>query len=197
MGSPADVYVFFNFRSPYCYLATKSMFSIFDEFHANLIWRPLGGWSGRSAPDRAQVKMPLVRQDVKRWCRKLGIPFNPPPRETMPTRAGAVSLVAEERGLLQPYIVETMRIEWAEGRNIGETDVLREVARRIGLDEDDAIAAADDPIRHKILEKNAEEAAAKGSIGVPTFVIGDQIFWGNDRIEFVKDHLREMALRRL
>ena len=55
MPEAVDVKVFFNFRSPYCYIASKTMFQIFDDYHANLVWRPLGGWSGRSSPDRAKV----------------------------------------------------------------------------------------------------------------------------------------------
>ncbi|RME65117.1 MAG: 2-hydroxychromene-2-carboxylate isomerase [Alphaproteobacteria bacterium] len=197
MAEPVEVKLFFNFRSPYCYLASKSMFSIVDEFHVTWAWRPLGGWAGRSDPERAQKKLPLTRQDVQRWCRRLGIPFNPPPKDTDPTRAGAGSLYAAERGLLRPYVVEMMRTEWAEGRNIGEVDAILAVGAKIGLDADGLAAALDDPARRARLDDIAAEAQALGVIGVPSFVIGDQIFWGNDRIDFVKDHLRSLAAARL
>ena len=64
MVDNVDLKFFFNFRSPYCYLASKSMFDLVDDYHVNLIWRPLAGWDGRSAPDRAKVKVPITRQDV-------------------------------------------------------------------------------------------------------------------------------------
>lgn len=195
--SPIDVRVFFNFRSPYCYLATKTMFEVFDDFHATLVWRPLPGWSGRSDPERAKVKLPVARQDMRRFARRLGIPVTPPPVTTDPTRAAAISLLAEDEGVLRPWIVEAMRAEWAEGRDIGQEDVLRDVCARVGLDGDAAMAAADDPARLKVLEGYAEEAKAAGAFGVPTFVIGEDIFWGQDRIDFLRDHLREMALARL
>jgi len=197
MVEPVDVKVFFNFRSPYCYLASKRMFQIFDAFHARLIWRPLGGWDGRSPPERAKVKVPLVRQDVARFARRMGIPLNPPPKTTDPTKAGAGSLLAEEQGLLRPYIVEMMRAEWAEGADIGEEDVILTVGRKIGLDVGALREAIGDPVRYARLKANWEEARSLGVIGVPTFVIGDQIFWGNDRIEFVCEHLRELRLARL
>lgn len=192
-----EVRVFFNFRSPYCYLASKRLFQVFDDFHATLVWRPLPGWAGRSDPERAKVKLPIARQDVRRFARRMGIPVVPPPVETDPTRAAAVSLYAEEQGALRTWVVETMRIEWAEGRNIGEIDALCEVARRTGLDADAVAAAADDAAYHARLETFAAEARESGVFGVPTFVIGEDIFWGNDRIEFVRDHLRELALARL
>ena len=125
MSTHVPVTVFFNFRSPYCYLASKSMFDILDRFDCHFEWRPLGGWDGRSSPERAKGKLPIARQDVRRWCRRLGIPFNPPPVTTDPTRAGAGSLLAEQQGRLREYVMEVMHAEWGEGRDIGDIDVLR------------------------------------------------------------------------
>tara|TARA_R110002096_G_scaffold420735_1_gene625980 strand:- start:19117 stop:19710 length:594 start_codon:yes stop_codon:yes gene_type:complete len=197
MIKPAEISLYFNFRSPYCYLASKKMFSVFDDYHTKMIWRPLGAWSGRSAPDRAKKKIPLVRQDVERHTRLLGIPFTPPPIETDPTNAGVVSLVAEEEGLLQPYVIEVMRKEWAEGRNIGDEDVLQEVGEEIGLGRGLIKRAIENQDLHRQLDANWQEAQVKGVFGVPTFEVGEQMFWGNDRIDFLRDHLHELRLRRI
>lgn len=197
MVTPVDVKLYFNFRSPYCYIASKTLFSLFDEFHTNLIWRPLGGWTGRSSPDRAKVKVPLTRQDVSRITRKMGIPMNPPPISTDPTKAGAGSLLAESKNLLRPYLVEMMRAEWADGKDIGETDVILEVGESVGLDRDELAEAVMAPENLAQLERNWVEAQELGVIGVPTFVIGEEIFWGSDRIEFVRDYLRDARLARL
>lgn len=197
MLKPVDVKLYFNFRSPYCYIASKTLFGIFDDFHANLIWRPLGGWTGRSSPERAKVKVPLTRQDVSRITRKMGIPMNPPPITTEPTKAGAGSLLADRKGLLRPYLVEMMRAEWADGKDIGETDVILEVGESVGLDKGELAEAIMDPENLAQLERNWIEAQELGVIGVPTFVIGEEIFWGSDRIEFVRDYLRESRLARL
>ena len=80
--APKQVFVYFHFRSPYCYLASKNLWPIVDEFHTELVWRPLGGWDGRSPPERAKVKVPLARQDLARQCRRMGIPCVPPPITT-------------------------------------------------------------------------------------------------------------------
>jgi len=187
-----DVKVYFNFRSPYCYLASKTMWSIVDDFNVNILWRPVGGWDLRSPPERAKSKLPIARQDMSRFARRLGIPVIPPPTETEPTAAGAASLYAQEQGVLREYIVETMRIEWAEGQNIGEETVLREVANRINLDADLVITASKNPAYLNTLASNAAEAAADGAIGVPSFIIGEEIFWGQDRIDFVLEKLAEL-----
>jgi len=189
--------VYFNFRSPYCYLASKNMFSIVDEYQVNFLWKPFGGWSGRSSPERVKTKIHLVRQDVARSCRKMGIPFSPPPIETDPTLAGAISFAAEKEGLLKPYIIEVMRKEWAEGRNIGEIDVLFEVADKIGLSRGIVEEASSSKSYLIQMDANWQEAQSKGVIGVPSFTVDDQIFWGNDRIDSLKDHLHELRLRKI
>lgn len=197
MVDTVDVYVYFNFRSPYCYLASKNMFRIFEDYHVNLVWRPLGGWSGRSAPERAKYKLPIVRQDVRRHARRLGIPFTPPPVTTDPTRAGVGSLLAESEGLLKPYIVEVMRKEWAEGKDIGDIDVLLDVGEEVGLARGALAKAIESKNNLETLNSNWEEAQDRGAFGVPTFIVGDDVFWGNDRIDFVCDHLHDLGLRRI
>lgn len=190
--SDRALFVFFNFRSPYCYLASRRMWAVLERPGIALRWRPLGGWDGRSPPERARVKIPLVRQDVARWGRRLGMPVNPPPISTDPTRAGAGSLLAEERGVLKEYVIAVLEAEWAEGRDIGDPAVLREAGARAGLDAGELAAAMDDPERHGRLADHWAEAQRMGVIGVPSFVVGDQTFWGNDRLDFLSDHLDEL-----
>ncbi|MGE0486200.1 MAG: 2-hydroxychromene-2-carboxylate isomerase [Gammaproteobacteria bacterium] len=187
--SQTEVKIFFNFRSPYCYLASHSMFERLARFDVRIAWRTLGGWDGRSAPDRAKVKVPLTRQDVQRWCKRLGVPFVPPPITTDPTPAGLVACAAEEAGLLQDYVKAVMWREWAEGGDIGQPDVLETVARQVGLDAAAVAAALANTDYQRRLAANWEEAQELGVIGVPTFVVGDQIFWGNDRLDFLEEFL--------
>ncbi|MGB0205390.1 MAG: 2-hydroxychromene-2-carboxylate isomerase [Neptuniibacter sp.] len=193
MSQPIDVILYFNFRSPYCYLASKTLWPVVDGYNVNLIWKPVGGWNLRSSPDRAKKKVPLARQDVARFARRLQIPLNPPPMETETTKAAVLSLLAEEQGVLREYIVSVMDKEWAEGQNIGEQEILFSAGERAGLHRDDMQAALDNPDYMQTLEDNVVEADERGVIGVPTFLIGDQIFWGQDRIEFVLEELDQLT----
>lgn len=197
MREPIDVEVYFNFRSPYCYLVSKTMWPIFEDFHTRLIWYPVGGWSLRSSPERAKKKLPIARQDMARFAKRLGIPVNPPPMETEPTPAGAASLWAETQGKLQPFIVETMREEWEFGNNIATPEALKRVAQRCGLNAEQTIEASENPDNLAQLEANAERADRRGVIGVPSFVIGEEIFWGQDRVDFVIEALTEQRARRI
>ena len=192
MSKSVNVKLFFNFRSPYCYLASKTLWPITDDFNSTIIWRPVGGWSLRSPPERVKNKMPLVRQDIARFAKRLNIALTPPPITTDPTIAGAASLLAEEKGLLREFINEVMHQEWAEGQDIGDPNVLIKVGNKIGLDSAELTASFTNESRLQQLQQNAEEAAEIGVIGVPTFVIGEEIFWGQDRIDFVLDELRNL-----
>ena len=117
--------------------------------------------------------------------------------ETEPTPAGAASILAESEGCLREFIVETMREEWEFGNNIAEDSALAAIAVRCSLDVEAVLAAAKDPTNLATLEQNVQEAEDKGVIGVPTFVIDDEIFWGQDRVEFVEERLNDMRARRL
>jgi 2-hydroxychromene-2-carboxylate isomerase len=196
MSTHVPVTVFFNFRSPYCYLASKSMFEVLDRFDCHFEWRPLGGWDGRSSPERAKGKLPIARQDVRRWCRRLGIPFSPPPVTTDPTRAAAGSLLADQQGRLREYVVAVMHAEWGEGRDIGQIEVLQDAGRRAGLDPAALTAAVDDPALLARLGEHMQQAQAVGVFGVPSFVVGEEIFWGNDRLDFLAEHLTELGAAR-
>ena len=191
------VRIFFNFRSPYCYLASHRLFARLAAFDVDIAWRSLGGWDGRSPPERAKVKVPLTRQDVARWCRRMQVAFNPPPISTDPTPAALVAFAAEQAGLLPCYVERVMWREWAEGQDIGLTAVLEGVAVDIGLPLAAARAALDDVRLLARLQENWHEAQSLGVIGVPSFVVGDQIFWGNDRLEFLEEHLAELGCRKI
>ena len=194
--SATTVRVFFNFRSPYCYLASRSLFARLAAFDIEVLWRSLGGWDGRSPPARAKVKVPLTRQDVARWCRRMQVPFTPPPLATDPTPAALVAFAAEQAGLLAPYVEGVMWHEWAQGEDIGTTAVLENVAAEIGLSVTAVRSALDDVTYLARLQENWQEAESLGVIGVPSFVVGDQIFWGNDRLDFLAEHLSELGCRK-
>jgi 2-hydroxychromene-2-carboxylate isomerase len=132
--NPLSVDVFFNYRSPYCYLASRRMWALEDSHGARLVVRPLGGWDGRSPPERVKQKLLVVRQDCARWARRFGLPFVPPPPGADPTRAGAGALLAIERGLIRPYTIAVMHAAWGLGQDVGQPGPLFEAAASVGLD---------------------------------------------------------------
>ena len=195
MRGTKDVYIYFNFRSPYCYLASRTMFDVLDQAAAMVIWRPLGGWHGRTAQDhpRLQDKVRIARQDLARITKKRGYPCCPPPPGCDPTLPALGSLYAERQGLLRPYVEGVMLKEWGEGLDVGQEEILVELAGELGLDRTEFRAALHDEEGMRQLENNWQEAVEKGVIGVPTFVMDEQIFWGHDRLPWLREYLEQQA----
>lgn len=193
MTMPYPVEIYFNFRSPYCYVAARQMFDLFERCNATTDWRPLGNWDGRSPPERAKVKVPLVRQDMKRICRRLNIPFSPPPGPNWDgTAAGAASLYAAEAGQLKIFTQTLMTAAWGQGRDISAPETVAEIAAQCGFDREACLNAARSPDNLKQLSDNAERATNLGVIGVPSFVVGEEIFWGQDRLDYLEEHLQSL-----
>ncbi len=87
-----------------------------------------------------------------------------------------------------------MRCEWAGSNDIGQREVLIPIAESVGLSREEFEAVLDDPASQKQLDDNWLEAQESGVIGVPTFIVNDQLFWGNDRIDFLEEYLMELRL---
>jgi 2-hydroxychromene-2-carboxylate isomerase len=78
---------------------------------------------------------------------------------------------------------------WADNRNITEEPELRAIAERAGLDATAALVAIEEPAVKEQLKANTDEAIARGVFGAPTFFVGQELFWGNDRLQFVEQAL--------
>ena len=190
-----SMYVYFNFRSPYCYLAANRLFELLENTLVEMLWRPLGAWSGRSSLQQAEQKRRVIRQDIARWAARSGLPLMPPPLTTDPTIAALGSLQAQQQGCLEQYVKTVMSREWGQGQDIGQQQVLVNIAQEIGLDREKFIETITSQSARNKLAENWQEAQSKGVFGVPSFVVGEEIFWGNDRMDFLRDYLQTQRAR--
>jgi 2-hydroxychromene-2-carboxylate isomerase len=92
-------------------------------------------------------------------------------------------LAAQARGLLKPFALQAMRLAFREGADLAETATVLEAGRRTGIEPDDLQAALADSDLKDALRAATEEAQARGVFGVPTVVVGEELFWGDDRLE--------------
>lgn len=172
---------------PYAYLASTRVEAAAARHGATVRWRPilLGGlFREIGAPDDPNATMPeskatLVRRDIERWADLLGVPLSRPaehPRRTVDamrlcTLADPDQRPAVSRALFSAY--------WVEGRDVADPDVLGAIATEHGLSAE-AIRA---PATKAALRDATAEAAAQGAFGVPTFRVGDRLWWGQDRLD--------------
>jgi len=186
-----SVEFFYDYSSPFSYFADCQLPAIAARHAAQIIYRPaiLGVLiveSGNQAPPTVPAKMKYMTADMSRWATKLKIPFtmNPafPVRSITLMRA---ALIAQDIGVF-PRFHETMwRAMWVDGANLADAAVLTDVLNRADLDGTRIVEATrDEPVKAR-LKANCDEALARGAFGLPTFFVGSEMFFGNDRVEFV------------
>jgi 2-hydroxychromene-2-carboxylate isomerase len=196
---------FFDYASPWSYMASCQVEALCAETGATLDWRPVpmgqlfekanpGVAVMRSAPVPAKVKH--YWKDMRDWAKKLGIRIDRPPvyggaskqLDSMPALRGG--LIALEAGKLQPYTRAVYEAYWHELVDVSQPDVLASAARKAGLDMAAWEKRIDDPALTAKLTQTADELIARGGFGVPTFFVdGDDMYFGNDRLEFVREAL--------
>ncbi len=192
---------YYDLVSPYSYLAHREVSRICDEHGAELSLRPmlLGAVHnavGLQAPIETEAKARYQARDIRRWAEHYGLPMDFPepfPFRTLKTMRAAMFL--EKRGELEAFTREAFALYWEEGgapkglREADEDGPVSEAARRIGADPDEVLAGASAPEAKRALKKATGEAVERGVFGAPAFFVGDEMFWGNDRLQFVEEAL--------
>lgn len=187
---------FFDVGSPFTYLAYTQLPTLTEATGAEIVWRPmlLGGVfkaTGNVSPIEIPPKGAYMGHDLIRWAARLGVPFKNNPHFPIMTIAlmrGAV--VAQEEGDLDRYLAAVFPAIWVEGENMNEIETVAKVLTRAGFDAAHYGARLQEqPVKDK-LRANTEEAVSRGVFGAPTFFVGADMFWGQDRLDFVAQALK-------
>lgn len=189
----ATLEFFYDFVSPYSYLASTRVEAEAARVGGTVRFRPflLGGVfvaTGNRAPIDTPAKGRHLATDLGRWAARLGIPFTWPAKFPVSTvLAMRTAFAAEKAGKLVPFTHAMYRAYWAEGRDLSDPAVIAEVAGKVGLD--GAALLADAPNHKEALKAQTQEAIDRGSFGAPTFFVGQEMFVGNDRLDFAVEAL--------
>ncbi len=190
----ATLEFFYDFVSPYSYLASTRVEAIAARTGATLRWRPfvLGGVfkaTGNRAPIENPAKARQMLLDLGRWSRRLGVPLHfPEVFPFNPILSLRTALAAEAAGKLVPATHAIYKARWASARDIADPAVLAAVLTEAGLDGAALVAAA--PNYKEALMKQTQEAVDRGAYGAPLFFVGEELFLGNDRLDFVEEALK-------
>lgn len=188
---------FFDYMSPPTYLAYTQIPGLLARTGATVIWRPmltLGLFElvGNKSPITVPNKGAWVAKDLQRFAKRYGVALNQNPHmatiRIVPPLRGA--LVAEGIGAFKAYSDAMFRAMWVEGLNIGEPEVWAGLIRGADLDPAAFAAGVERPEVKDKLKANTQEAARRGAFGAPTFFVGEDMFWGQDRLDFVEEALR-------
>lgn len=191
----------FDFGGPNSYLAHKVLPELCEATDATATYVPilLGGLfkiTNNQAPMIRYAETPAKRNyemlEFDRFVKAHNIPFtmNPSfPINSLHLMRGAVA--AQHLGCFMPYVNAMMAGMWEDGANTGDPAVVKDVLDKAGLDSAALFAKAEEPEVKAELVANTEKAAARGAFGVPTFFVGDEIFWGKERLPQVAEALRK------
>ena len=124
-------------------------------------------------------------RDLERICQADGLALALPPVRFPQNglKAARLALIGEPEGWTPAFTRAVFAANYAEQRDISEDATLRTILSALGVDADAALAAANTPENKDALKRQTEEAASRGLFGAPSFTIGDELFWGNDRLE--------------
>ena len=185
----------FEFASQYSYLSVMRIDHAAKVAGVRIAWRPflLGpifrsfGWS--TSPFVLQKeKGAYMWRDLERQCRKYGLPWRRPSefprRSVLPAR---IALLGVDQPWLSPFAQEIMLANFAHDQDIGSESVVRSVLERLALPAGRLLDEAQSDANKARLRTATEVAQRRGIFGAPTFFVGDEMFWGNDRLEDALD----------
>lgn len=181
----------FEFASTYSYLAVMRIEQAAEAAGVAVAWKPflLGpvflalGWND-SPFNIYPPKGRYMWRDLERLSAREGLPFRRPsrfPRNGL--LAARVALIGVEDGWVAPFARAVMTANFAEDREIGEAAVIEDILATLGLPVDEVMVRAQSDANKLALRCQTERAAELGLFGAPSFRVGDELFWGNDRLE--------------
>lgn len=197
----AQVELFFDVGSPYSYLAYYELPKVAARHQADIIWRPvlLGAIlkaTGNSSPATVPAKRNYSSKDLKRWAARYQIPFQHNqffPINTLQLMRGAVGMQMHESKDFLKYLDAVFNGMFREPRNLGEPEEFVRTLKEAGIDPDLVLKlAAMDEVKNK-LRTETEAAIDRGLFGAPTFFVGNEMYWGQDRLLFVEEALAKSA----
>jgi 2-hydroxychromene-2-carboxylate isomerase len=196
MTAPVELY--FDIGSAYSYLASTQLEGLTERTGRPVVWRPmlLGAVfkaTGNSMPAAVPAKGAYLLVDLLRWAHHYRIPVSVPsrfPLNTLRTQRAlvAASLSAGDEATAR-FGMMLFRAYWVDDRDVSADEELARAATLAGLPAVEIVAAIDAQATKDALRKNTDDAVRRGAFGAPTFFVGDDMFFGNDRLPLLEEHL--------
>jgi 2-hydroxychromene-2-carboxylate isomerase len=192
VAAPIDFY--FEFASPYGYLASTRIDTIAARHGRETSWHPImlgAAFKVTGAQPLAHIplKGDYMMRDLPRFARLLEVPFKAPP--VMPANSLAASraciwLEQHDSRKAKQLAQAVFHAHWGEGHDIGRPDDVAEIAEPLGIDRSELLAAVADPVIKERLRQATEAAIERGVFGSPFVFVDGEAFWGADRLDQVE-----------
>ncbi len=195
MARKLDFY--FDCSSPWTYLAFHAVQPVAAEAKAEIVWKPIlvGGvfnavnqtvYENRAKPN--PLKQAYSQKDMQDWARLYGLAIKFPPTvfPVNSVKAMRGAFVALDEDKLVPYAAAAFAAYWGDDRDLSKEDVLADIAKRAGIERQHFFAGIETESCKTRLRANTDELIARGGFGSPTIFVGNDMFFGNDRMPLVK-----------
>jgi len=186
---------FFDVGSPASYLAWTQLPALAERHDADLVYRPmlLGGVfqaTGNHSPATVAAKGAYTRDDFQRFARRYGVTLNHNPYfpiNTLQLMRGAEALRGTQQ--FETYLNAIFTAMWIDEQDMNQPDVVGRVLAAAGLDPAALMEQLGDPEVKQQLKETTEEAVRRGVFGAPTMFVDGEMFFGQDRLQFVEEKL--------
>ena len=188
---------YFDFGSPYSFLAHKEIRKIEKEYSVKIKYMPilLGGLL-KLADIKANADIPIkakyMIKDCKLWAEKNNVSFkfnNYFPIITL--NLMRCVLVAEKKDFLQNFTNKIFDAIWKDGLNLNDNTIVEKLLKNLDINPKTFLMEAVDPKIKNELKKRTDDAYKKGIFGAPSFIVNNKMFWGQDRLEFVLNEAKK------
>jgi 2-hydroxychromene-2-carboxylate isomerase len=191
---------YFDYACPWAYIANCRVEAYFGALGAEIEFLPIvladakEPTAGKGAKS-GERKLRYYGADLRRWAELVGAEFSQEgPAKRPDTRLLLrAALVAQDVGRFREFHYPAFRARWAEARCVDDPSVVRELLEEAGLKGREALERASSDTTDQRLEEQTRLAVDRGVFGVPTLLIEDQIFWGNDRFELAAYYVRKLV----
>ena len=189
---------YFDFPSPYSYLAHTQLPKIAADHGATLVYRPfrilelMTIVGNRPTTIECRNKGKYAGADLQRWTARYNVEFarNPYSKSLDFAALDRGALVAIEDGRGAEYVTAVFAAIWGRPADLSQRSVLIDTLERAGLDASASVERANTEAIVARLDAETKAAAERGVFGAPTMFVGNQMFFGNDRLDFVAEALR-------
>jgi 2-hydroxychromene-2-carboxylate isomerase len=194
MAGTIDFY--FDFISPFSYLAHQRLPDLAARHGYSLAYHAaslaeLKQLAGNTAPRVTQIPLKLrySRIDQKRWADRYDVPIKPPEGSHDSSWLNRGFFFAEDRGQQRDYVVNAWSKLRRDGRDMADERLWRDIAQELGWAPDEFVTFVRSGDSQRRYQASTLQAHERGAFGVPTMLIGAQMWWGNDRLDFLEEFL--------
>ncbi|MFC7050919.1 2-hydroxychromene-2-carboxylate isomerase [Emcibacter nanhaiensis] len=187
---------YFDIHSPYAYLAFQRVPELARKHGCSVNYLPIDLRRTKTAVGNtgpAGIKIPAKARhlftDLQRWADRYGVALGGRPKGMDSNRINRGVFFAQDRGVAEDYIREAYTATWVRGGDMASDELLTELAQKMGWDPDEFLAYIGSAEADERYEELFNNAIDRGVFGVPIYIIDDQMWWGNDRLQFVDEYL--------